>query len=406
MTGGSVYVVGTFDTKAAELIHVARLIRRQGVPVVTVDVGTTGSDERADVPSAEVARHHPGGVDAVLRTTDRGSAVIAMAESLAGYITARQDLAGIIGLGGSGGTSMITHAMRLLPLGLPKLMVSTVASGDTSGYVGVSDITMMFPVTDIAGLNSVSRPILANAAHAIAGMVRFGPARAEADKPALALSMFGVTTPAVTRLRERLDADFDCIVFHANGAGGRSMEAIAGSGLITAMIDITTTETADHLMGGICSAGPERFDVLARRGIPWIGSCGALDMVNFGPRASVPDRFADRLFYIHNSNVTLMRTTPDENVRMGQWLAAKLNASAGPVDLVLPLQGVSALDSPGQPFWSPEANAALFAALEQNFEVSGTHRLHRLDAHINAPAFADFVAGLVRTRLMADAPIA
>ncbi|MEQ8291210.1 MAG: Tm-1-like ATP-binding domain-containing protein [Roseovarius sp.] len=399
MTSGRVYVVGTFDTKAEELTYVARLVAETGIAVTTVDVGTTESSAEADIAAHDVASHHPEGGACVLKAGDRGKAVMAMSEALTRFIATRTDLAGIVGLGGSGGTSLIAPAMRALPLGVPKLMVSTVASGDTSGYVGVSDMTMMFPVTDIAGLNTVSRRILANAAHAIAGMAaRAGTGATGDTRPALALSMFGVTTKAVQQLRARLDDEFDCIVFHANGAGGRALEAIGDSGMISAIVDVTTTEVADHLMGGICSAGPERFDVLARTGTPWIGSCGALDMVNFGPRETVPQRYEDRQFFIHNANITLMRTTPDENEEMARWLAAKLNASPGPVDLVLPLGGVSALDAPGEAFWNPEADEMLFETLEAAFDRSETHQLHRLEAHINDPVFADFVERLVRDR--------
>lgn len=396
MSAKSVYVVGTFDTKADELLYVTGLIEAQGIGVVTVDVGTTLNSSQAMVPAKMVASHHPDGDAAISGAGDRGKAVIAMSSALVSFIETRTDIAGIIGLGGSGGTSLIAPAMRVLPLGVPKLMVSTVASGDTSGYVGVSDITMMFPVTDIAGLNTVSRRILANAAHAIAGMAKGEPGPAEASKPALAMSMFGVTTPAVSKLRNRLEADYDCIIFHANGPGGKALEAIAGSGLVKAVIDITTTETADHLMGGICSAGPDRFDVLARTGIPWVGSCGALDMVNFGPLESVPSKYADRHFHVHNANITLMRTTPEENLSMARWLAAKLNASPGPVDLILPLGGVSALDAPGEDFWDPMADESLFTTLEAAFSRTRTHRLHKVDAHINDDAFAAYCEDLIR----------
>lgn len=401
MSARRVYVIGTFDTKHDELGYVAGLIGAQGIDVATLDVGTTASAAKADFPAAEIAAHHPEGVDAAMAAGDRGKAVIAMSEALTRFIVSRDDIAGVIGLGGSGGTSLIAPAMRALPLGTPKLLVSTVASGDVSGYVGVSDITMMFPVTDIAGLNRVSRRILANAAHAIAGMAK-GEVPGDADiKPALALSMFGVTTPVIEKLRARLEPDFDCITFHANGAGGRALEAIAASGMVKVILDITTTETADHLMGGICSAGPERFDVIGKTGLPWIGSVGALDMVNFGPRDSVPSRYEGRHFHVHNANITLMRTTPDENAEMAKWLAGKLNASPGPVDLVLPLGGVSALDAPGQPFWNPDADAALFDTLQTEFRQSGSHRLHLIDAHINDQAFAELCESLVRSRVEA-----
>lgn len=399
MNAGKVYVVGTFDTKADELLYVAGIIQRQGIDAVTVDVGTTGSHGAANIAAEKIAGNHLEGAAAVMNAGDRGRAVIAMSEALTRFLATRDDIAGVIGLGGSGGTSLIAPAMRALPLGVPKLMVSTVASGDVSGYVGVSDMTMMFPVTDIAGLNSVSRRILANAAHAIAGMAKADPVTAEASKPALAMSMFGVTTAAIQKLRNRLEADYDCIVFHANGSGGKALEAIAASGMVRAIVDITTTETADHLMGGICSAGPERFDVIARTGIPWIGSCGAMDMVNFGPRASVPAKYDARQFHVHNANITLMRTTPEENVNMARWLAAKLNASPGPVDLVLPLGGVSALDAPGQAFWDPVADEALFQTLEHDFVQSQTHRLHKIEAHINDDTFAATCDQLVRSAL-------
>lgn len=397
MSASRVYVVGTFDTKAEELTYVAQLVRAAGVAVTTVDVGTTASASVADIPAHEVAGHHPDGAKQSVGAGDRGKAVMAMSEALVRFIATRTDIGGIVGLGGSGGTSLIAPAMRALPLGVPKLMVSTVAAGDTSGYIGVSDMTMMYPVTDIAGLNTVSRRILANAAHAIAGMAAGAvPDPLTDTRPALALSMFGVTTPAVQLLRARLEADFDCIVFHANGSGGRALEAIAGSGMVSAIVDVTTTEVADHLMGGICSAGPERFDVLAATGIPWVGSCGALDMVNFGPRSTVPAKYTDRQFFVHNANITLMRTTPAENVAMARWLTAKLNASPGPVDLVLPLGGVSALDAPGEAFWNPDADQALFQTIEQEFARTANHRLHRLDAHINTAAFADCIEKLVR----------
>ncbi|HHX89832.1 MAG TPA: UPF0261 family protein [Paracoccus sp.] len=397
MSAGRVYIVGTFDTKEIELLHVAKLVRAAGMPVTTVDVGTTASASAADIPAHEVAMHHPEGSLQISGAGDRGKAVIAMSEALVRFIATRHDIGGILGLGGSGGTSLIAPAMRALPLGVPKLMVSTVASGDVSGYVGVTDMMMMYPVTDIAGLNSVSRRILANAAHAIAGMASGAePDTMSTPRPALALSMFGVTTSAVQQLRVRLETDFDCIVFHANGSGGQALEAIASSGMVSAIVDITTTEVADYLMGGICSAGPKRLDVLAETGIPWVGSCGALDMVNFGPRSTVPATYADRQFHVHNANITLMRTTPAENVDMARWLAAKLNASTGPVDLVLPLGGVSALDAPDGAFWNSDADQALFKTIEQAFLPTANRRLHHLDAHINSPEFADFIDKLVQ----------
>ena len=325
----SVYVVGTFDTKGDELRYVAALIAAEGVPVTTVDVGTStpgtpgapggprGSGEPdVGVPAREVAAHHPDGAGAVF-TGDRGRAVAAMAAALEQFARARaDDIAAIIGLGGSGGTALITPAMRALPIGRPKVMVSTVASGDVAPYVGPSDIAMLYSVTDVAGLNRISRQVLGNAAHAVAGMAAHPVPPDPGHRPAVGLTMFGVTTPCVTRVSELLSADYDCLVFHATGTGGRSMEKLADDGLITGVLDISTTEVCDLLMGGVMSAGEGRLDAIARTRVPYVGSCGALDMVNFGARDTVPERYRDRTLYEHNPQVTLMRTTPGENERI------------------------------------------------------------------------------------------
>lgn len=392
----SAYIVGTFDTKAEELRYVAGLLRQAGLHAITVDVGTRLSAEDADVPAELVADQHPAGRAAVFKAGDRGAAVTAMTEALKRFIAAQSDIGGIIGLGGSGGTSIIAPAMRALPIGLPKLMVSTLAAGDVAPFVGVHDITMMYPVTDIAGLNRLSRVILANAAHALAGMMRHAVPQATDHRPALGFSMFGVTTPCIQQLTARLGQDYECQVFHANGPGGRALEAIAQAGLLQGMVDITTTEAADHLLGGVCTAGPERFDVVAKTGIPWIGSCGALDMVNFWAPDTIPTRYQGRLFHAHNANVTLMRTTGDELAQIAAWIAAKLNASPGPVRLLLPEGGTSALDAPGQKFHDPTANAALFAAFERFFLQSDSHRLLRLPHHVNDADFVQVVEAQVR----------
>ncbi len=384
---GTAYVIGTFDTKAEELLYVAGLLRHTGLTTITVDVGTRVRAKDADIGAEAVAAFHPQGADAVLKAGDRGKAVTAMSTALLGFMATRRDIGGMIGLGGSGGTSLIAPAMQAQPIGLPKLMVSTLAAGDVSAFVGVHDIAMMYPVTDIAGLNRLSRVILANAAHALAGMMSRSIPASTDSRPALGLSMFGVTTPCIQQLTARLNADYECQVFHANGAGGRSLEAIAGSGLLQGMVDLTTTEAADHLLGGVCTAGAERFDVVAKTGIPWIGSCGALDMVNFWAPATIPEHYRGRLFHAHNANVTLMRTTAAELERIAAWIAAKLNASPGPVRLLLPEGGVSALDAPGETFQDPAANAALFAAFERHFAVSDTHRLIRVPHHINDAGF-------------------
>ena len=383
------YVVGSFDTKGAELAFIADRIRAQGVHAVTVDVSTSAAVPRGcDVSSAEVAAAHPGGVQAVF-TGERGSAVGAMAQALVALLTARvAEVGGVIGAGGSGAAALVSPALQALPVGVPKLLVCTLASGDVRAFVGSSDIMMLYPVVDVSGLNRISRQVLANAAHALAGMVRaWQPAPADA-LPAIGLTMFGVTTPCVQAVTAALEADHDCIVFHATGTGGQSMERLAASGLLNAALDLTTTEIADELVGGVLSAGAQRLDAFAGAGIPYVGSVGALDMVNFWAQDSVPAKFAGRRLHSHNAQVTLMRTTPEENARIGAWIAAKLNRMTGPVRFLLPLGGVSALDAPGQPFRDHDADAALFGALRRDLQQTDRRRLVEVPAHINDPAFA------------------
>ena len=389
-----VYVAGTFDTKGAELRYVRDLIAAAGVPVGTIDLATREPTADADVTAREIATHHPDGPDAVF-SHDRGMAVSAMAVAFERFVTARPDIVGLVGLGGSGGTALITPAMRALPVGVPKLMVSTVASGDVAAYVGPSDIAMLHAVTDVAGLNRISRQVLGNAAHAIAGMVARGvPERA--DKPAVGLTMFGVTTPCVTQVSEALGDDYDCLVFHATGTGGRSMEKLVDDGLVTGVLDISTTEVCDLLVGGVMAATEDRFGAIARTGVPYVGSCGALDMVNFGARDTVPERFASRSLYQHNPQVTLMRTVPEECARIGAWIASRLNACAGPVRFVIPEGGVSMLDAPGQPFHDPDADAALFEALERDLVQDANRHLVRLPHHVNDPEFAQALVAAFR----------
>ena len=381
------YVVGTADTKGAELRYVRDLIRAAGVPAVLIDLGTRSGGADADVTPQEVAAHHPEGAAAVFGD-DRGRAVAAMALAFAHFVATRNDIGGMIGLGGSGGTALITPAMRALPVGLPKVMVSTVASGNTAPYVGPADICMMYSVTDVAGINRISRRVLGNAAHALAGMMTGRIPAAEDAKPAIGLTMFGVTTPCVEQVAKALEADYDCLVFHATGTGGQSMEKLVDSGLVAGVIDVTTTEVCDLLMGGVFSAGEDRLGAIARTAVPYVGSCGALDMVNFGAMETVPERYRERNLYVHNPQVTLMRTTPEENRRMGEWIGAKLNACEGEVRFLLPEGGVSMIDAPGQPFHDPAADAALFEALEASVRQTARRRLLRRPHHINDPQFA------------------
>ena len=339
----------------------------------------------------EVARHHPGGERAVF-TGDRGSAVTEMAVAFEEFVTRRRDLGGLISAGGSGGTALATRAMRRLPIGVPKVMVSTVASGDVRPYVGPSDICMMYSVTDVAGINRISEKVLANAAHALAGMLAFSrpPSSAEQQgKPALGLTMFGLTTPCVQAVCKQLETDYDCLVFHATGTGGQTMEKLTDSGLLAGVLDITTTEVADEVVGGVLTAGPSRMDVFAKAAIPYVGSCGALDMVNFWARSTVPAQFKDRNLHVHNPNVTLMRTTADEATRIGRFIVDKLNRMEGPVRFLIPEGGLSGLDRPGGPFWDPAADRALFDVITSSFRAGTNRRLLKVPYHINDPAFAD-----------------
>jgi len=389
--GRAAYIAGTFDTKGRELFYLRSCLEKLGVRTVTVDLATSGKPSPAMVHPREVARHHPGGERAVF-TGDRGSAVTEMAIAFEEFVTRRRDLGGLISAGGSGGTALATRAMRRLPIGVPKVMVSTVASGDVKPYVGPSDICMLYSVTDVAGINRISEKVLANAAHALAGMLAFSrsPAATEAQsKPALGLTMFGLTTSCVQAVRKQLEADYDCLVFHATGTGGQSMEKLADSGLLAGVLDITTTEVADEVVGGVLTAGPARMDVFTQADIPYVGSCGALDMVNFWAMPTVPARFKDRALHVHNPNVTLMRTTPDEAARIGRFIVDKLNRMEGPVRFLIPEGGVSDLDRPGGPFWDPSADRALFEAITSAFRTGTNRKLLRLPHHINDQAFAD-----------------
>jgi uncharacterized protein (UPF0261 family) len=385
-----VVLLGTLDTKGAEYSFLRDRLRERGVDVLVVDAGVyepVGLEP--DISRDEVAR--AGGADAaeLAAAGDRGAAVTAMAvgaEQVVRRLYGEGKLAGILALGGSGGSSIATRAMRALPVGVPKLMVSTVASGDTRPYVGAVDVTMMYSVVDISGVNRVSARIMANAAGAIAGMVEATVPELEV-KPLVGATMFGVTTPCVTRARERLEElGYEVLVFHATGAGGQSLEALVRDGFLAGVLDTTTTELADELVGGVLSAGPARLEAAGAAGVPQVVSLGALDMVNFGPRESVPPQFEGRNLYVHNPTVTLMRTTPDENAELGRTIGRKLSGARGPTVLFMPLKGVSMIDVEGQVFYDPDADAALFAGLRQTLD--GSVEVHEVDTDVNDPEFA------------------
>ena len=384
------YVAGTFDTKGRELFYLRNCLDKLGLRTVTVDLSTSGKPSPAMVHPREVARHHPKGERAVF-TGDRGSAVAEMAVAFEQFVVRRRDLGGLISAGGSGNTALATPAMRRLAIGVPKMMVSTVASGDVRPYVGPSDICMMYSVTDVSGINRISERVLANAAHALAGMIAYARAGTgeTTTKPALGLTMFGLTTPCVQAVTKQLEERYDCLVFHATGTGGQSMEKLVDSGLLAGVIDVTTTEVADEIVGGVLSAGPERFDAMIRARIPYVGSCGALDMVNFWAMDTVPERFRTRKLHRHNPNVTLMRTTVEENERIGRFIVDKLNRMAGPVRFLIPEGGVSGVDAPDRPFWDPAADKRLFDTIAASFRSGANRRLVRLPHHLNDRAFAD-----------------
>lgn len=389
------YVVGTFDTKGPELTYVAERLQAAGVATCTVDLSTRSHSFRTDVGAEEVARHGPSPAT----TDDRGAAIEAMMRAFEQFIATRQqDVAGVIAAGGSGNTALVAPGMRVLPVGVPKLIVSTIASGNTAPYVAGSDILMMPSITDVQGLNTISRRILGNAAHALAGMIAQHDAVAEAaGKHAIGLTMFGVTTACVQRVAALLEGEYDPVVFHAVGTGGRSMESLVDAGLLSGVIDATTTEVCDMMMGGVFPADETRFDAIIRTRVPYVVSVGALDMVNFGAPETVPERYRGRLLHRHNPQVTLMRTTAEENARMAAWIAGKLNRMEGEVRLLIPEGGVSAIDVPGQPFHDPDADRALFDTLFDRVQETAQRQVQRLPYAMNDPAFADALAAAFRS---------
>ena len=399
-----VLVVGTLDTKGPELRFIRDIVAGNGLRTRLVDVSTGGKLSTCDVSAPEIALNHGRGGSAVFGT-DRGAAVTAMAEAFANWLRRQGNVAGIISAGGSGAASLVAPAMRALPVGVPKLIISSVASGNIGPYVGPADITMMYSVTDVQGLNSISRLVLANGAHAVSGMVKArldehaSKERNTSALPAIGLTMFGVTTPAVRKITAELGDEFECLVFHATGVGGRAMEKLVDSGQLAGVIDLTTTEVCDLLMGGVFPATDDRFRAVMRTSVPYVGSTGALDMVNFGSPDTIPERYRQRKFHVHNPQVTLMRTTVEENERMGRWIGERLNQMDGPVRFFLPEGGVSALDAPGQPFFDPDADAALFHALEQTVRQTSNRQLIRVSKNINDPEFASTLVSAFRTLL-------
>ena len=398
-------IVGTLDTKGMEFQFIKEQIEASGTSTCVVNTGIIGEPPfEPDVSAGEVAEAAGTSLQGLQDGGDRGVAVAAMAEGAAKIIAELQSdgkIDGVISLGGSAGTTIGTTAMRAVPVGVPKIMVSTLASGDTSPYVDTKDVSMMYSVVDIAGINSLSRQILANAAGAIVGMVNAEVPAAE-DKPLIGATMFGVTTPCVTKARELLEAaGYEVLVFHATGAGGRAMEDLVKGGFIVGVLDVTTTELADELVGGVLSAGPDRLEAAGDLGVPQVVAPGALDMVNFGPPDTVPEQFKDRTFYQHNPTVTLMRTTVEENAELGKIMGQKLSQAKGPTTVIIPKQGVSAIDQDGQPFYSAEAEAAWIENLKANLGDNVT--LIEMDNHINDDAFATKLVETLLASLNGDA---
>ena len=389
------------DTKGEEHAFVANLIKQRGHQVLVIDTGTLDAPKlKPDITRFEVAAAAGADLNALVAKKDRGEAVAAMSRGapvVLARLVADKRIDGVISLGGGGGTAISTAAMRALPIGFPKVMVSTLASGNTSQYVGVKDIVMFPSVVDVAGINRISRQILTRAAGAICGMVESVPSPGE-DKPIIVASMFGNTTDCVQAAKKILEAaGYEVLVFHATGTGGRAMESLIESGMVAGVLDITTTEWADELVGGILGAGPTRCEAAARHGVPAIVTPGCLDMVNFGGPETVPSKFADRTFYAHNPQVTLMRTSPEECAELGRILAEKINLSIAPVTVLLPLKAISVISAPGQKFHDPIADRILFTALKAF--LRNDIEVVELDCAINAPQFARACAEKLLTNL-------
>lgn len=391
-----VYIIGTADTKLEELLWLKSCLRSARVDSHIIDVSTGSSNafhenNQVDINATQIAAYHPDGIDAVF-CGERGRAVTAMSVALTYFLqNTVDDISGLLGIGGSGGTALITSAMQAMPIGIPKLMVSTMASGNVGGYVGGVDIAMLYTVTDLSGLNYLSRTILANAANMIAGAVNNAVEYNHARKPVLGLTMFGVTTSCINQLIASLGEEFDPLVFHATGNGGTSMERLVENREIVGVLDITLTEAADLLFGGVLACPETRLDCIAQTQTPWVGSAGALDMINFSGRDSIPERYAHRQFVEHNAQVTLMRTTPEENYQLGVWIGNKLNHCNGPVRFIIPEGGFSALDALGQPFFDPQARQAFAEGLESTVIQTAQRQIIKTPHHINAPEFSSLV---------------
>ena len=409
----AVALVGTLDTKGPDFAFLAERLRAAGAEVIVVDAGTGEPDGLTPDIDGDAVAAAAGTSRAGLRqAADRGRAVTAMgrgAASVVADLVARGRVGGVLSAGGSGGSSIAAQVMAGLPIGLPKLLVSTMASGDVSPYVGAKDVCIMYSVVDVAGLNRISRVVLGNAAAAMAGMVAAqsvslaAQVADDADRPLVAASMFGVTTPAVEAARARLtDLGYEVLVFHATGSGGRALEALAADRLVSGVLDLTTTELADDLVGGVLSAGPDRLTAAGAAGVPQVIAPGALDMVNFGPPDTVPAQFGGRLFFEHNPTVTLMRTTAEEMAELGARIGRKTAAATGPAEVFWPERGISALDADGQPFWDPAADAACLAALDRELTPAG-RTLRRVDAHINDPRFATAMADRLHQMIIEEA---
>lgn len=391
-----VYIIGTADTKLEELLWLKSYLRSASVDSHIIDVSTGASNafhenNQVDINATQIAAYHPDGMEAVF-CGERGKAVTAMSIALSHFLqNTVDDISGLIGIGGSGGTALITSAMQTMPIGIPKLMVSTMASGNVGSYVGGVDIAMLYTVTDLSGLNYLSRTILGNAANMIAGAVNCAVEHQRARKPVLGLTMFGVTTPCINQLIASLGEQFDPLVFHATGNGGTSMERLVESREMVGVLDITLTEVADLLFGGVLACPETRLDCIAQTQTPWVGSAGALDMVNFSDHDSIPERYAHRQFVEHNAQVTLMRTTPEENYQLGVWIGNKLNLCNGPVRFIIPEGGFSALDAPGQPFFDPQARQSFAEGLESTVIQTAQRQIIKTPHHINAPEFCSLV---------------